>query len=66
MLAWFLPETVRENKAMQAKRSMLLYLPVVLISKSSKLRSIIDSIVAADFADGFGAGATGKRKVAPV
>ena len=65
MVIWFLPETVRENKAMQAKRSMLLYLPVVLISRSSKLRSIIDAIVSADFTDGFGAGAA-KRKVAPM
>ena len=65
MLVWFLPETIRENKAMQAKRSMLLYLPPVIITRYSSIRAVIDSIVSADGAETF-SGSVSKKRVTPM
>jgi hypothetical protein len=66
MLVWFLPETIRENKAMQAKRSMLLYLPPIVITRYSFIRAAIDNIVSTDSADTFSGAAVNKKKVTPI
>jgi hypothetical protein len=46
ILAYFLPATVSENKHMQTKRAMLLYLPVFVVSRIRSIREIIRDIVA--------------------
>ena len=72
MLLYFLPETIRENKSLQSKRSMLLYLPPPVIQRFPKIRGIIEGIVSADALDFGGAGGSGggvgskTRKVAPM
>ena len=45
IVVYFLPETVRENKRMQTKRAMLLYLPVYVVSKITSIRELIREIV---------------------
>jgi len=46
IVLYFLPETVRENKRMQTKRAMLLYLPVFVVSRIRSIRELIRDIVA--------------------
>ncbi len=46
ILVYFLPATVRENKHMQTKRAMLLYLPVFVVSRIRSIRDLIKEIVA--------------------
>jgi hypothetical protein len=65
MLVWFLPETIRENKAMQAKRSMLLYLPPIVITRFSFIRTAIDNIVSSESVDTF-SGTVNRKKITPI
>ena len=53
---WFLPETVRENKRMQTKRAMLLYLPIVVVASIKSIRQLIDDICASEGANALGGG----------
>jgi hypothetical protein len=49
-LFWFLPQTRRENRNMQLRRSMLLYLPVHVLHRQKPLRDTVTAIIAADAA----------------
>ena len=48
IVLYFLPETSRENKRMQTKRAMLLYLPIFVVSKIRSIRELIRDIVSAE------------------
>jgi len=71
MFFWFLPQTVRENKAMQTKRAMLLYVPPPVLYRIRAMRELVAAIIAEDAAATMGTtaaaalGANGAR-VAPV
>ena len=54
MLVWFLPQTTAENRSMQTKRSMLLYLPVHVLHRIRGLRELVAGIIAADAAASMG------------
>lgn len=65
---WFLPQTVAENRAMQTKRGMLLYVPVFVLHRIRALRDIIANVIAEDAAASMGttaAAALGGARVAP-
>ena len=70
MAFWFLPQTVAENRAMQTKRGMLLYVPVFVLHKIRALRDIIANVIAEDAAATMGttaAAALGSSaRIAPV
>ena len=63
ILVWFLPASTSENKLLQTKRAMLLYLPLVVIGKIKSIKRLVDEIITGDQADSL----TSKRsgKVAP-
>jgi hypothetical protein len=50
MAFWFLPQTSAENRHMQTKRGMLLYLPVQVLHRVRGMREIVAQILAADAA----------------
>ena len=66
-LVWFLPETTRENRSMQTKRAMLLYLPIIVVSKIKSIKRLVDDIISGDAAASLGnaqtvmSSTTGKR-----
>jgi hypothetical protein len=69
MIFWFLPETKRENKAMQTKRAMLLYLPVFVVARIRSIKTLVDEIIASEAAGALGqatSAAMSSRKVAPM
>ena len=51
MILWFLPEAVLENRVMQTKRAMLLYLPIIVIAKIKSIKRLVENIIAMDTAD---------------
>jgi hypothetical protein len=62
MLTMFVTQVRFTNKDIQAKRSMLLYLPVPIVARVRTIRELIDKIVASD---GDGVGAAPSRSHAP-
>jgi len=64
-LFWFLPQTVKENKLMQTKRAMLLYLPVYVLHKQKGLNEIVKKIIAADTAASLKSTGKNRVRVAP-
>ena len=62
IIFFFLPLTTFENKALQSKRTMLLYLPLDVVRKIKSIKRLVEEIISGDHVESSEVGA--KRKSA--